>query len=497
MKLAYLFFIAIFLPLSVNAGLVINEIAWMGTSVSATDEWLELKNSGSVNVNLEGWTIEWRNGLYNILISSDNTDENKKCSNTTIPAGGYFLLERSDDDSVPGIVADCFYTGALINLPDGEYMILKNNIGVVIDGIDASSGWPAGDNTTKETMQKSGSGWITAGGTPKAQNSGSPQANSGEENNNTGTSTASTTESEQSNENNSSGFIDKKQFRAEIVGGDTTAIVGVEKFLEGKGFDLEGKTLTSGDFLWNFGDGAHGRGRNISHVFRYPGIYRIVFDVSSGTYNASDTIVVSVIPSPISISEVKPGTHGFIELSNTSEFEIGISYWGIGNGKLVYYFPKDTFVLPGSFLVIPYAVSSIEFPSFGSASLFYLNGIIADELAYGAVPKSDESFHDVNGISRLGLESPGSGKFVARQIVKHEAYSVSPEQSDATSYTLQDSKEENRAEVAHMDESNQAALPIAARNHFYQQFWFWFAVIIVFGILCSTGILVIRKFDRQ
>ena len=65
----------------------------------------------------------------------------------TIPAGGYFLLERTDDGSVPGVTADQIYTGALGNA--GEVLALRDGGAVLHDSVDA---WYAGNNTTKATI---------------------------------------------------------------------------------------------------------------------------------------------------------------------------------------------------------------------------------------------------------------------------------------------------------------------------------------------------------
>lgn len=76
---------------------VINEIAWAGTSnQTSQDEWIELYNRTSRDINLDGW----------ILYSE--TDE-KPWINLSgpIPAQGYYLIERSDDDeTVSDILAD-------------------------------------------------------------------------------------------------------------------------------------------------------------------------------------------------------------------------------------------------------------------------------------------------------------------------------------------------------------------------------------------------------
>ena len=138
---------------------VINEIAWMGTTISANDEWIELRNATNQTINLIGWTLK--------STASPSFDPDITLSGI-IPAGGYFLLERTDDTTVADITADQLYTGSLSN--DGESLELKNVAGALIDSVNASSGWPAGDNSTKETMQLMSSNWITAAPTPKAQN---------------------------------------------------------------------------------------------------------------------------------------------------------------------------------------------------------------------------------------------------------------------------------------------------------------------------------------
>ena len=140
-----------------------SEVAWMGSNASSTDEWIELYNSSETDISLLGWFL---------VLGDDDPDvigDNIKCATTTIPtipAGGYFLLERTDDESVPDITADCIYSGALKN--NETSLALYNATGSLIDLIDASNGWPAGDNSSKKTMQWCGESWVTSPKTPKA-----------------------------------------------------------------------------------------------------------------------------------------------------------------------------------------------------------------------------------------------------------------------------------------------------------------------------------------
>lgn len=145
---------------------VINEIAWMGTEASYNDEWIELHNKTDSSISLEGW----------VLKTTDNTPEIKLTG--TIFAQGFYLLERTDNDSVPNITADQIYTGALNN--NGENLNLYDNLGNLIDAANCQDGWSAGDNSTKQTMErKDANNWQTSqnpGGTPKAENSLSQEA---------------------------------------------------------------------------------------------------------------------------------------------------------------------------------------------------------------------------------------------------------------------------------------------------------------------------------
>jgi 5-methylthioadenosine/S-adenosylhomocysteine deaminase len=115
----------------------INEIAWMGTLTSANDEWIELHNNTTSAISLSGWTLMAADGTPSIILSG------------TIPAGGYLLLERTDDNTVPGITADQIYTGALGNA--GEILSLRDSVNALQDRVDA---WYAGNSSTRETMQR-------------------------------------------------------------------------------------------------------------------------------------------------------------------------------------------------------------------------------------------------------------------------------------------------------------------------------------------------------
>lgn len=162
----------VFLPSGVFASVVINEIAWMGTEASYNDEWIELYNNSDSAINLAGWQLEAADGTPAIQLSG------------TVPAHDFYLMERTDDNTVPGVAADLIYKGSMGN--NGENLRLYDVSGGVKDSVDALSGWFSGDNALKQTMERKrvdadgseAENWQTsldAGGTPKAQNSSGVQ----------------------------------------------------------------------------------------------------------------------------------------------------------------------------------------------------------------------------------------------------------------------------------------------------------------------------------
>lgn len=159
-RVEIIFFLFVFvLPFKVSA-IVINEIAWMGTEIQWQNEWLELYNPENKEINLSGWILKAKDGSPFIELEG------------VIKPKSYFLLERTDDSTVENIKADQIYKGGLKN--SGEHILLLNSKGELVDEIDCSLGWLAGNNDTKRTMEKNKDSWRTSfvqSGTPKAQNS--------------------------------------------------------------------------------------------------------------------------------------------------------------------------------------------------------------------------------------------------------------------------------------------------------------------------------------
>jgi hypothetical protein len=126
-----------------DPAVILSEIAWMGTAQSASDEWIELMNRSGAPVDIGGWQLLDKGGQIKVVISHGARLTGDK---------PYYLLERTNDDSVPGVDADEIYVGALSN--SGEAVRLFDEQCDLVDEAVARTSWPAGDASQKRAMER-------------------------------------------------------------------------------------------------------------------------------------------------------------------------------------------------------------------------------------------------------------------------------------------------------------------------------------------------------
>lgn len=116
---------------------VINEIAWAGTSANSADEWIELYNRSSKSVSIANWVLYAGDGVPYINLSG------------TISAGGYYLIERTDNDTVSDVTADLTApfsgSGAGSGLGNGGETLVLSRASTTIDQtVLCSNAWCGG-----------------------------------------------------------------------------------------------------------------------------------------------------------------------------------------------------------------------------------------------------------------------------------------------------------------------------------------------------------------
>lgn len=358
-------------PFCAWAEVRINEVAWMGTTpkdgesaqAASNNEWIELYNAGTSEVSLVGWSIVADDGAPDIALSG------------SIGAGEFFLLERGSDDVVPSVVAGIvfpFKNNALSN--SGEVLLLKRNDGGTVDTVNAANGWPGGDNGTKDTMQRSGSGWVTASPTPgRANASGGtspPTAVATNEKKETNSPTSST--------DSSSGGGSTSSVLPHITayaGEDQIIIAGSVGEFAGSATGIKGEPLSAARYWWNFGDGTSYEGRYATHLFQFPGTYMVGLHVTSGEYAASDYLKMEVRSSDIRISRIIHGADGFIEIANESDIAVDMGGWIVEDGRGGRFaIPSKTKIVGRGSMVLSNAVTALFVAtSTGALSLRYPN----------------------------------------------------------------------------------------------------------------------------
>jgi len=185
LKIAIIALFVLFPIYSVSAvnslDVVINEIAWMGTEVGWRDEWIELRNMTDQDIDLSSWVIENASKNHGSL-------EIPQDGKHTIPSNGYYLISyysKADNLLEPKAALNVIVDWRVKNMgdislannyKDNGQLRLRDSYGTLIDQTPSptDNNWPAGDNKTKQTMERTISGnWQNSqepNGTPKAIN---------------------------------------------------------------------------------------------------------------------------------------------------------------------------------------------------------------------------------------------------------------------------------------------------------------------------------------
>ncbi len=104
----------------------------MGTEAQANDEWLELYNSSSQVISIDGWKL---------LIVGDNAIN----LSGVVSPHGYHLLERTSGSTVSDVTEDYAGSFGRYGLNNaGETLTLVDGAGTVIDEVDCKNGWFSG-----------------------------------------------------------------------------------------------------------------------------------------------------------------------------------------------------------------------------------------------------------------------------------------------------------------------------------------------------------------
>jgi hypothetical protein len=338
---------------SVEAAVIINEVAWMGSVTSANHEWIELYNSGSGTESLDGWVLT--DGA-NLTISLTGS----------LGGGGYAVLERTSEASAPG-TALLTYTGALVNT--GATLTLRRADGQVEDQVAGGADWSTigGDNVTKATAQYTVSGWRTGTPTPGGVNTATAVVE--EETDDDTTEVVDDTEvvTESPTQNETTGSVTTE--RTSSSRGKATPIVPATTELTvaitaqeiayvnqavtftavPKGI---GKTITASlEHVWNFGDLSTASGTKAIHTFKRAGTYIVTHRAYFGRHDVVARREITVLPVTLALSFDPDGE---LLLHNNAAYDIDVSGYRIVAGGEERTFPPYSLVMAKQTLSLPF-----------------------------------------------------------------------------------------------------------------------------------------------
>lgn len=396
---------------------VLNELMWMGSSRSPSDEWIELRNVTNDPVDLANWKLTKKSSGTEVTMLS-------------IPSGviapqGYFLIANyanTQSTSVLDIEPDLVDSDvALAN--SAMQIKLYNAANEIVDVADDGTGNPlaggyvAGSkyfSMERNSVPGDGSlaqNWHTASAAINLQTSEAEFGTPGAMNSNAGPTAE--------------------------AGSDIDGVIGeVIQFDGSDSVDPESEPLS---FDWDFGDGISGVGVTPSHTYPAIGQYAVSLFVSDGQHTATDTLqvkiqaaVVGEIPndvdgsspntcSGVRISELFPNPAGvddaeFIELENITGASISLRDCRLWvNEKRVYAFSDEVVPARGFFVAEKTTTKLSLTNDSGTVRLDNVNGAELDRVEY---PKAKENlswsrFADSWGWTETA--TPGSDNIAPRE----------------------------------------------------------------------------------
>jgi len=396
------FVVFIFIPISTSASVIINEIAWMGTEIDSSNEWIELYNDSDTEINLNNWGLYEEGGKTLIEPLTG-----------IIGSKSYYLIERTDDNTVPNIEASqspTSWNGYGLN-NNGEHLQLLDSNPNIIDKVNCSGGWFEGDKDTKQTMERTNGGWQTSSdpnGTPKTQNSSGAIEESEQE---------EPTEQEQPE---TPTIPTDNQPPIANAGDNIIGFIGQE-------IEFDGTNSSDPDedelfYSWNMGDGKVIDKPSFTYKYSYPGTYLVTLTVSDGQDYASNTITIKVKPQQITINEFIPSPEGkdeeneWIEIYNDSDSIVDISEWqldDIASGSKPFIFPENTLIAPKSYIVFSRQITGIALNNDkDSVRLLLPEGVVFQEINYED-PKQGQSSARTDEGFVWSVPTPGMANIVS------------------------------------------------------------------------------------
>ncbi|MFH1509252.1 MAG: lamin tail domain-containing protein [bacterium] len=256
--------------------IVINELMWMGSHLSSADEWLELKNTTTEDVDVSGWEI-WR------LTSSGEQEMITFPTNTIIEAESHFVVANYNNNHAnSALLEEPDFVDTGVSLSNSELHIsLFNEVGDLIDeagnGDNPLSGeyesgdfWASMERNETITNGTEESAWhtsILSEGFKEADvEFGTPGI-----------------------ENSRGNTLPEAVIEVNYTPGPAPLEV---RFIGSNSEDPDGDTLS---YLWDFGDGTTSEETDPLHIYKNKGNYAVTLYVADPWGEVSTETEIEVL----------------------------------------------------------------------------------------------------------------------------------------------------------------------------------------------------------
>jgi hypothetical protein len=324
-----------------QAAVVFNEV-----QISPTDaRFIELYNNGSEVVDLTGYYIQRKTETgtsFSSLVTSTNFEGKQ------ISAGEYFVISRTNISNTDLVIAN-------MTLTESNTIQLKNGSGEVVDKLclgsagDCDGAKPAPNPTEGKTVSLINAAFVETSPTIGGANTATANTNTGNSAvTNTGTSNTDTT----SNTSAVVSYSINKKITTK-VSHDDLIFSGVPAFFKAETLGVNGEKLIYGKYVWNFGDGVSIESKvsdnaPVNHTYYYPNDYILTVEYYSTEYLWKPDAIfqknIKVVPSSVFISSIGSAEDFFVELANSSQYDVNISGWQISYENQFFVLPKNTII---------------------------------------------------------------------------------------------------------------------------------------------------------
>lgn len=139
-----------------SSSVMIGEVAWAGSSLSTSDEWLELWNTSDTPVAVGGWSLQGAGESGKTIFLPPDA--------VLAPHGTYLIANYASSDAKSSLAIEPQVVTTTISLSNSSLAItLLDASGTVIDSAGTGDAPPAGASLPiKMSMIRSGDTWVSA-----------------------------------------------------------------------------------------------------------------------------------------------------------------------------------------------------------------------------------------------------------------------------------------------------------------------------------------------